>query len=417
MENASSTKVVTQGSLAEFDIITVISSLSLGRQYFRLDVHDGDSRSLGYIGVRGGQLVEAARGNRTGRDAFRALCRAAPPDGSFIVSRDKQPPESTKSLGPLDSLLIDLVAEQDRKRREEASSSPSSEPAQSERNGPAQLSPPVLSTASTSAPAAPVGLAIAVVSPKGGVGKTTTSLNLAAALAGGGRRVILIDGSVNGDVLDALAEAPRPSGGLSDVLAGEATIERVWIRSAHFPHLHVIPAFGMPRPPSGNGHDDGAAWKAVVTRARQLAELVIIDTPAGLGGVTTSILRAATHLVGVLQAEPLAARVSDRFGEAIAALPPGERPASLGVLINMLDSSSAASTGVLAALPATMRSLLFQCHIPRSLSILDASRDGQPLQFAGEVSLGHLYKAIATELTQRLKLGRIEGGRPRFLVP
>ncbi len=67
------------------------------------------------------------------------------------------------------------------------------------------------------------------------------------------------------------------------------------------------------------------------------AEVVVVDTPAGMFGTTRAILRGATHVVGVLQAEVLAARSFERFAQGLESLPEGRRPAVLGVLLNMLQ--------------------------------------------------------------------------------
>jgi len=203
--------------------------------------------------------------------------------------------------------------------------------------------------------------AIAVASPKGGVGKTTISLNTAVALARRGLRVTLIDADPNGGVSAAVNAHARRTTGTFDVLCG----------------------------------------------ALRLAD-VLVDTPAGTLGPTRVILGCVSHTLGVLQAEPIAMRVSDQFQRALATVVPA--PKLLGFVINMFDSRSSASASVLQeacrVLPAGQ---VFETPIPRTQVINEASLRGVvPAQadLTTAPAIAWAFEQFAAEMLTRLEVER-----------
>ncbi|HTQ04411.1 MAG TPA: ParA family protein, partial [Polyangiaceae bacterium] len=150
------------------------------------------------------------------------------------------------------------------------------------------------------------------------------------------------------------------------------------------------------------------------------ADVVVVDTPAGMFGMTRAILRAATHVVGVLQAEVLAARSFGRFSEGLASLPDQRRPEVVGVVLNMLQTRHQASLGVFQeALSGLPSSWLFDTTIPRHPAFLDATQQGVPLRQLDEEApppVAFLFDNLAGEIAERLGLRRTATKPQRLLL-
>ncbi|MEN9508332.1 MAG: chromosome partitioning protein ParA, partial [Gemmatimonadota bacterium] len=154
-----------------------------------------------------------------------------------------------------------------------------------------------------------MGRVLSIVSQKGGVGKTTTAVNLAVAFARRGLKTLLIDTDPQGSVRYGVGLRPgHPTIGFDDYIRGERALREVILPTA-LPWLRVILA--------GSVSDlaDHSAFQQTVGESPVLAELlaiarerchvVVVDTPPGLGAVTRRVLAASQHVVVPLQCEPL----------------------------------------------------------------------------------------------------------------
>jgi chromosome partitioning protein len=412
-----------QGSLGDFDLAEVLQVVSLGRQYtgVELSLRGGHS---GTIFVKSGHVVSASADERQGHDAFKNLFRSR--EGDFLVFRQDTPAELPEPLGRLDALLMDAVAERSNARAEkpfpdvmEQPTHPGVAPPAPGAPVPSSFPPPpaprALPARFGSRPPTPVRSTespriVAFVSPKGGSGKSTLALNTSLSLARRGHSVILVDGDVNGDVLSAIDARSRAKVGALDVVAGQASIAEALIATV-LPRLKLMPAVGPILPDLDLvTRDPHERWVELLGALAERAEVVVVDTPAGMFGATRAILRGVTHVVGVLQAEVLAARSFQRFSEGLATLPEGRRPAVLGVALNMLQTRHHASLGVfqdaLENLPAEW---LFDTTIPRHPAFLEATHDGVPLRQLDEDApppVAFLFDNLAGELADRLGLKR-----------
>jgi cellulose biosynthesis protein BcsQ len=150
------------------------------------------------------------------------------------------------------------------------------------------------------------------------------------------------------------------------------------------------------------------------------AEIVLVDTPAGMFGTTHQILSGCTHVIGVLQSEVVAHRSFAMFMHGLEALPADRRPSVLGVFLNMLQVGHAASVAVLSDICAELpKDWLFDTAIPRTTAFLDASEAGIPLRLLDDKSppaVTWLFDTLATEVTERLKLPVPERRKQRLLV-
>ena len=254
-----------------------------------------------------------------------------------------------------------------------------------------------------------MGTVLAIVSQKGGVGKTTTAINLASALARRGRKTLLVDVDPQGAVRHGigLTGAAQPAG-LADVLMGTHELQDV-VLPTPLPWLRVLLA--------GSVADAGEheTYTAQVTgspklgelfaRARSRGYIVVVDTPPGLGAVTRRVLSFSQHVIVPLQSEPLALQTTTQILRAIRDAKVENAELSFdGILLTMVEEGNAVSQRVAAyvreQLPAE---LLIDVAIPRTMASIDAFAAGQPVVLRSPDDLASkAYERLAEILDPKL---------------
>jgi chromosome partitioning protein len=255
-----------------------------------------------------------------------------------------------------------------------------------------------------------VGTVLAIVSQKGGVGKTTTAINLASALARRGRKTLLVDVDPQGAVRHGvgLTGTAQPAG-LADVLAGTHELQDV-VLGTPLPWLRVLLAGSVS---DAAEHETYLAQIAsspklgeLFDRARSRGYLVVVDTPPGLGAVTRRVLAHSQHVIVPLQCEPLALQTTTQILRAVRDAAT-HNPALMldGILLTMLEEGNDVSQRVAAyvrdQLPAE---LLFEQAIPRTMASIDAFAAGQPVVLrAPDDPAARAYVQLAELLEPRLR--------------
>jgi chromosome partitioning protein len=263
----------------------------------------------------------------------------------------------------------------------------------------------------------PAMVSVCVTSQKGGVGKTTVALNLAYALATAGSRVLLVDTDPQGAIgLSLKSRSNRGTGaGLAGFLSGEHELDRVVVRS-RLPAFNVLPV-GPVAIQDSHGLAAHLADGRELTRLRGLAadagyDVLLLDTPAGFGGITVGALRASEWALAALQAEPIAMRSFPQLLEALGALrDDGGAAQLLGVVLTMVQlrhrTSCAVAEEAWSRLP---EDVVFETAVPRDSQFLEASAQGVPLAMLRHrpPPVAALFDQLAREVLQRAGLS--DGG-------
>jgi len=251
---------------------------------------------------------------------------------------------------------------------------------------------------------------LSVVSQKGGVGKTTTAVNLAAAFARRGQRTLLVDVDPQGSVrFGAGLRRGHPTCGFFDYLIGRTGLREI-ILPTQIPWLRVLLVGTVTEEASHAGYQalvaDTDILQDVLGEARTRCDIVIVDTPPGLGPVVRRTLEASQHVLVPLQCEPLALQTTPQILRAIQSIVETNAELTLdGILLTMYEAANPACVRVAdyvrRHLPPDM---VLDAVIPRSTATADAFAAGQPVVLRDAADpAAQAYVNLATLLAERLQ--------------
>ncbi len=248
---------------------------------------------------------------------------------------------------------------------------------------------------------------IALANQKGGVGKTTTAINLATALAATGQTVLLVDSDPQGNASTGIGIDRRdrtPS--IYEVLLGSADLA-AGLRSTRVPGLRILPAT-----PALSGAE--VELIDFERRSHRLADAlakgphfdhVLIDCPPSLGQLTVNALVAADAVLVPLQCEFFALEGLSQLLGTIERVRAGLNPrlSLLGIVLTMVDRRNRFTDQVSDDVRAVMGDKVFTTTIPRNVRLSEAPSHGLPaLLYDNRCAGSEAYVALAREMMARI---------------
>ena len=260
-----------------------------------------------------------------------------------------------------------------------------------------------------------MGRVIAVANQKGGVGKTTTAINLGASLAAAERKVLVVDADAQGNLTSGLGRRSaekRPS--LYDALIDQHPLEDILL-TTDLPHLTLAPS---------DRNLTGAEVELVPLLAREYRlkealapvtaryDYVFIDCPPSLGLLTVNALAAADRLLVPLQCEYFALEGISELMNTLRRVQRSLNPALdvEGVLLTMVDDRTNLTQQVAGEIRGHFKDKVFRTVIPRSIRLGEAPSFGKPILLYDIRSRGaEAYLELAKEVMAHEKKGAGQG--------
>jgi chromosome partitioning protein len=249
-----------------------------------------------------------------------------------------------------------------------------------------------------------VGTVYAVVNQKGGVGKTTTALNLAACLAEAGARSLVVDLDPQGNATSGLGEQANGSSSY-DLLDGAPLAELA--RATRFPNLDLVPS----KPELAGAlvelarSDEGPSYLArALAQGTNGYAFVFLDCPPSIGPLTVNALAAADRVLVPVQTEYYALEGLSQLLRSVdlvrARLNP--RLEVAGLLLTMVDGRTRLASDVASEVRRHFGALVFRTAVPRSVRLAEAPSHGVPgVVYDRRAPGADAYWKVAAELVER----------------
>lgn len=250
-------------------------------------------------------------------------------------------------------------------------------------------------------------IVLAIANQKGGVGKTTTAINLSAALAMRGRSVLLVDLDPQANASMSYLDVRSLQKSMYDVFNGQATLADI-IQSSPVPGLDIAPArIGLAKLEGQLVGELDAHYrlKDRLVAIKDRYEFIVIDTPPALGLITVNALVAATHLLIPVQSSYFALEGTDDLLETVDRIRARPNPELklLGAVITLHDKRTTLARDVHKAVAEVFGGRVFETTISKSIRLEESPAHRESIfTFAPQSTGAYEYYKLCEEVIERV---------------
>jgi len=255
-----------------------------------------------------------------------------------------------------------------------------------------------------------VPIVITVTNQKGGVGKTTTAVNMAYYIAKAGKKTLLIDFDPQGNATSGLGiDKQALERAMVDVIMGSATLDQVTIATAYknFFLAPTMPNLANAEVELAQADKRFSRLKTAIESSKEDYDVIVIDSPPSLSLLTVNGLVAANYVLLPVQAEFYALEGLGQLLDAMKLVRKGMNPTLelLGVLPTMMDSRTTLSGQVHEEIKKHFPGKVFNEVIPRNIRLAEAPSHGLPIGAYDRFSKGaRAYRAFTKEVLNRVNI-------------
>ncbi len=249
---------------------------------------------------------------------------------------------------------------------------------------------------------------IAIANQKGGVGKTTTAVNLAASLAAAEQKILLVDGDPQGNATSGVGvQKEQIRSTVYDVIIGDGTVADATVHSIHFKHLDVVPAtpdLAGAEVELVDRRNRDRMMRNAVAEVQAKYDFVLIDCPPSLGTLTQTALSASTEVLMPIQCEYFAMEGLTQMIQTIKNVMhrfPGRLEFG-GILLTMYDAALELTREVDAEVRDFFGGIVFANVIPRDVAAAEAPSHGRcVMDYAPRSRAARAYIELCMEVQGR----------------
>lgn len=247
---------------------------------------------------------------------------------------------------------------------------------------------------------------IVFVNQKGGVGKTTSAINIGAYLALAGKRTLLVDFDPQANLTSGLGRKPGSGKGIYDVIAGRSTLKEI-IQPTKVEWLDLAASsidLSGATVELVDQEDRNEYLKSALAAVQREYDFILIDCPPSLGILTLNGLAAADEVLVPLQCEYFALEGLSLILQTVSLVQKGMNTSLkiCGILFTMYDSRTKLAQEVVQQVSEYFKDKVFRTIVPRNVRLSEAPSHGEPICLYDPSCIGaKSYEALAAELIER----------------